>query len=42
MTAEERRLYELAKREGDRRFGSLCNHPRTEGGYCKVCLRKVK
>jgi hypothetical protein len=34
--------YELAKRIGDKRYGSECQHSRTKRGYCPDCLRKVK
>lgn len=41
-TEEYRRLeYEVARREGERRFGSDCRHEATEAGRCKQCLRKV-
>jgi hypothetical protein len=35
-----RTQYELAKREGDKRFGSPCNHEQTRNGQCMKCLRK--
>jgi hypothetical protein len=34
-------LYELAKREGDRRFGSECKHEETKDGVCLNCFRAV-
>lgn len=34
-------LYELALREGNRRFGSECKHKRVRGGKCLDCLRTV-
>lgn len=34
--------YELAKSEGDKRFGSECKHENVKNGYCTNCLRKVK
>ncbi len=34
-------LYELALKEGNKRFGSECKHKETKNGYCKNCLRKV-
>lgn len=33
--------YFLAKRIGDQRFGSACQHARSKRGYCPDCLRKV-
>jgi len=33
--------YELAIREGDRRFGSECKHERTRNGRCVRCFRVV-
>ncbi len=36
-----RQQYELAKEQGEKRFGSECKHTRTKGGYCCACLRKV-
>jgi len=33
--------YELAKRIGDRRFGSACKHEHIKNGRCQDCLRKV-
>ena len=33
--------YELAKRIGDKRFGSECKHEQVVNGRCKQCLRKV-
>ena len=33
--------YFLAKRLGDKRFGSACQHARAKRGYCPDCLRKV-
>jgi hypothetical protein len=36
-----RQQYELAKRIGDKRFGSPCEHKRTKNGRCVNCLRKV-
>ena len=37
----EKDLYELAKSEGDKRFGSECKHESVKNGTCKNCLRKV-
>ena len=34
-------LYELALREGNKRFGSECKHEKIRGGKCLNCLRKV-
>ncbi len=34
-------LYELALFEGDKRFGSKCEHEKTKRGRCLNCLRKV-
>ncbi len=36
-----RQQYELAKEQGDKRFGSPCEHKHTKDGYCLNCLRKV-
>lgn len=33
--------YELAKEQGDKRFGSECKHVHTRNGRCLKCLRKV-
>ncbi|MDE1867917.1 MAG: hypothetical protein KGI08_09450 [Thaumarchaeota archaeon] len=33
--------YFLAKKIGDARFGSACQHSRAKRGYCPDCLRKV-
>ena len=42
MTKEEKQLYELALKEGKRRFGSLCKHEKVKNGYCTKCLRKIR
>jgi hypothetical protein len=34
-------LYEKALKEGERRFGSACDHTETKDGVCLKCLRKV-
>jgi hypothetical protein len=36
-----RREYELAKAEGERRFGSPCNHEHVSNGICTNCLRRI-
>lgn len=41
MTKEEKQLYELALKEGERRFGTPCTHEKTKNGRCLKCLRKV-
>lgn len=41
MNETERKLYELALREGKKRFGSPCDHEKTKNGTCENCLRKV-
>jgi hypothetical protein len=33
--------YELALREGNKRFGSDCKHEQVKNGKCLNCLRKV-
>ena len=33
--------YELARRLGDRRFGSECKHGHVENNHCVTCLRRV-
>ncbi|MBA7583637.1 hypothetical protein ES708_25584 [subsurface metagenome] len=42
MTEHEKKLYELALREGNRRFGSACSHTVIRNGVCVNCLRKIK
>jgi hypothetical protein len=37
----EAQQYFLAKRIGDQRFGSECQHARAKRSYCPDCLRKV-
>ena len=34
--------YALAKRQGDKRFGSECKHEQVKDGRCVSYLRKVK
>jgi len=34
--------YALARRIGDRRFGSECSHAHTKNGHCLDCQRKVR
>lgn len=41
MTEKEKKLYELALKEGKRRFGSECKHKKVKNGRCLDCLRKV-
>jgi hypothetical protein len=41
MTQAERIQYELARKEGDRRFGSNCKHPKPKNGRCPACCRKI-
>ncbi len=41
MTDQEKKLYELAIKEGDRRFGSPCSHTRIINGVCANCCRKI-
>ena len=36
-----RALYELALKEGNKRFGSECQHETIKGGRCTNCLRLV-
>ena len=36
-----REEYEMALREGDRRFGSECKHEHVKNGRCTQCLRVV-
>ena len=38
----EKDLYELAKQQGDKKFGSECKHGQVKNGTCTNCLRKVK
>ena len=33
--------YELALKEGNKRFGSECKHSKVANGHCTNCLRKV-
>lgn len=42
MTAQERKEYELALREGEKRFGSPCEHKQVRNGHCVHCLRRVR
>ncbi len=35
------REYELAKREGDRHFGSECKHEKVVQGRCAKCGREI-
>lgn len=42
MTDKERQEYELALKEGKRRFGSECKHETVRKGYCLKCLRRVR
>lgn len=41
MTEQEKKLYELALKEGKKRFGSICPHTFIKNGRCTQCLRKV-
>lgn len=41
MTEQEKKLYELALREGKRRFGSECKHIKGRGNRCVKCFRRV-
>ena len=36
------REYELALKEGKKRFGSPCKHTDFKNGICMRCLRKVQ
>ncbi|GAJ20021.1 unnamed protein product [marine sediment metagenome] len=42
MTDKEKQLYELALKQGEKRFGSPCNHAVVRNGYCVNCLRRVR
>lgn len=33
--------YEKALKEGNARFGSVCDHKKTKNGVCRKCFRKV-
>jgi hypothetical protein len=37
----DRDLYELMKKQGDKRFGSECRHEKVRNGICTNCLRRV-
>ena len=37
----EAELYELALKEGKKRFGSPCDHEKTKGDKCRKCFRTV-
>jgi len=37
----DRAEYEIACREGDKRFGSECKHETVKNGHCVKCWRKV-
>ena len=41
MNERDRQLYELALKEGERRFGSECPHTHVRNGRCTQCLRRV-
>ncbi len=34
-------MYELALREGEKRFGKECKHEKIKNGRCVECFRKV-
>ena len=36
-----RLMYELARKQGDKRFGSECKHENVKNGVCQDCQRKV-
>lgn len=42
MTEKETKEYELAKKNGDERFGSICRHIYVRNGICLRCLRRVR
>lgn len=42
MTEKERKEYEEALKQGNKRFGSTCKHEKTQNGYCLNCLRKIR
>ncbi len=42
MTDQEKQLYELALKQGHKRFGSNCEHRQIKNGRCIKCLRRVK
>jgi len=41
MDTQEIEQYELARRVGDKRFGSACKHKRVRNGRCLECYRSV-
>jgi len=41
MNEVDKKLYELALKQGEERFGSPCEHEVVRGGRCVKCLRKV-
>jgi len=41
LTDEDKKEYELALRQGKKRFGSLCFHAKVQNGKCLHCFRKV-
>ena len=42
MTKEEKIMYGIAKKYGDKHFGSPCPHKVVWQGKCMSCKRKVK
>lgn len=41
MTEQEKKEYELALKQGKRRFGSPCEHKKVKNGKCLNCFRTV-
>ena len=41
FTSDFNTIYELAEREGNKRFGSACKHKQVKNGKCVQCLRTV-
>lgn len=41
MNDRDKKLYELARKQGDRRFGSACSHTYVVKGVCQNCLRRI-
>lgn len=41
MDSKFKKEYELALKEGKKRFGSPCKHTQNHNGVCLNCLRKT-
>ena len=41
LTEQDKKEYELALKQGKKRFGSSCPHTKVRNGKCLNCFRKV-